>query len=113
MSFMTKKKYVKPEFRLIGSELESAQCVQGWAATSSSGQNNTCTSGPAANFLCNAGNWADTQCYSGFNAAGPAEPQCQTGNAAGNTCTGGTAAGTQNQPPVSGTCDGGFSPVEP
>ena len=108
---MIKKKYVKPELRLIGSDAQAAQCVAGWAA-SDGVAGSTCTSGPAANFLCNAGNWADTQCYSGFNAVGPADPSCNSGNAAGNTCTGGTAAGSQ-APTNTETCSGGFSPVSP
>lgn len=99
-----KKKYEKPLFKLIGSDAEAAQCIAGFAPTST---NQTCASGPAANFLCNAGSWADTQCYSGLNAIGPAETNCLSGSAAGTSCKNGTAAGSQNPSPVS--CSGGFS----
>ena len=105
---MVKKTYVKPKIRLLGGEAQAAQCVAGWAPSSSGG--NTCASGPAANFLCNAGNWADTQCYSGFNAIGPAEPQCGSGNAAGTLCQQGTSAGTQI--PSATSCSAGFSPAQ-
>ncbi|MBN2143220.1 MAG: hypothetical protein JW774_01220 [Candidatus Aureabacteria bacterium] len=105
--FMGKKKYVKPLLRLISSEAQAAQCVSGWAPSLTPG---SCTSGPAANLLCNAGNWADTQCYAGFNAIGPAEPTCSTGNAAGTSCNSGTSAGSQ-APPATATCTVGFSPT--
>ena len=107
---MGKKPYKKPVMRLIGGEAASAQCVAGWApAGTGATEPNSCASGPAANFLCNAGNWADTQCYSGFNAIGPAETQCQSGNAAGMACSQGTSAGSQN--PSSSSCSEGFSSV--
>lgn len=105
---MAKRPYVKPRIRLIGGEAQAAQCVAGWAPSSSS--ENTCASGPAANFLCNAGNWADTQCYTGFNAVGPSEPQCGSGNAAGVQCQQGTSAGSQI--PSATSCNAGFSPSQ-
>ncbi|EKD26376.1 MAG: hypothetical protein ACD_79C01234G0002 [uncultured bacterium] len=104
---MKKKTYIKPLFRIIGKEAQAAQCIAGWAPTAAS--NPTCASGPAANFMCNAGNWADTQCYSGFNAIGPSEPSCNSGNAAGSKCSQGTSAG--NQTPSVDSCSGGFSPI--
>ena len=107
---MAKKPYVKPQIRILGGEAEAAQCVAGWAPSVTSASGNTCASGPAANFLCNAGNWADTQCYSGFNAIGPAEPQCGSGNAAGTLCQQGTSAGTQI--PSATSCSSGFSPTQ-
>lgn len=108
---MAKKPYIKPKIRLIGGEAEAAQCVAGWAPSSATTQGNTCASGPAANFLCNAGNWADTQCYSGFNAVGPGEPSCLSGNAAGTLCQQGTSAGSQNQSSIP-SCSAGFSPSQ-
>ena len=105
---MKKKPYEKPVIKLIGGDASAAQCVAGWAAVSDP-STTSCTSGPAANFLCNAGNWADTQCYSGYNAIGPAEPSCLSGNAAGVSCSQGTSAGSQI--PSAASCASGFSPA--